>query len=397
MLFVCGADFRGPSEKQALAFASGLLRRGHAAMISIGGDIASAHEEGVNDLEGLVVRRHRFLGPRLHPADVGAARTFRPDIVHAFNSRHPVIAAARSYANATGARVLVHFEDDEWGLARDPDEIGRRLWLERRARRVAGLLWPRAWTYSTPRSLEWTRRHATALDAVTPALAEHVRGRLGRDCAVLVPMVAALDSAPEPPPPLPAGLEDRALVIFTGAIYPAHVPDVRLGLRAVAILQQRGLHVGFLQCGAVAPSIDPDALARDCGIAPGSAYFLGHLPSGRARALLQRADVLIQPGRPTEFNRLRLPAKLHPYLASGKPTITFGSGFGDMLEDGREVLKTHTGEPAELADRIASVLEDPELRRRLAENGPRAAARLFDPIRNTDALIEHYRAHGHAH
>jgi len=390
VLFVCGADFRAPSEKQVLAFSTELLRQGHEVMISFAGDPASVSEEGVDSIEGLIVHRHRLASPRLGRADVHAAQAFHPDLIHAFNSRHPVVAAARGYSRAAHAPVLVHFEDDEWGLARGPDDMPAGVRARRLLRRAAGVAWPRAWTLSTRSSLEWTRRHAAALDAVTPTLAEHVTERLGRECAVVFPMVAD-SSGPAAAPELPPHLERRDLVMLTGALYPAHEPDVRIGMQAVAQVRARGLDAVFVHCGAVAPSIDAAALARSCGLDDRSASFLGHLPAERARALLGRAAVLIQPGGPTEFNRLRLPAKLHPYLASGRPTVTFATGFGELLEDRKEVLKTHTGDPGELADRIAELLGDSGLRQTLAANGPLAAARFFDARRNTNALLVHYR------
>ena len=389
VLFVCGADFRAPSEKQVLAFSTELLRLGHEVMISFGGDPASVSEERVDSIEGLIVHRHRLVGPRPGRADLSAARSFRPDLIHAFNSRHPVIAAARSYSRATRAAVLVHFEDDEWGLARGPDGMPPTARAQRLVRRAAGVAWPRAWTLSTRGSLEWTRRHAAGLDAVTPTLAEHVTERLGRECAVVFPMA---DSAgPAAAPQLPPHLEEGHLVMLTGALYPAHEADARIGMQAVAQVRGRGIDAVFVHCGAVAPSIDAAALARECGLDDRSSVFLGHLPAERARALLARAAVLIQPGGPTEFNRLRLPAKLHPYLASGRPTVTFATGFGELLEDRKEVLKTYTGDPGELAERIAELLDDPDLSRTLAANGPLAAARFFDARRNTDALLAHYR------
>lgn len=102
--------------------------------------------------------------------------------------------------------------------------------------------------------------------------------------------------------------------------------------------------------------------------------------------LLRSVDVLLQPGAPSEFNRLRLPAKLALYLASGTPTVTFATGFGELLADRREALLTRTAGPTELAARIAELLEDAALRDTLARGGPCAARRLFDRERNTRAL-----------
>jgi glycosyltransferase involved in cell wall biosynthesis len=100
---------------------------------------------------------------------------------------------------------------------------------------------------------------------------------------------------------------------------------------------------------------------------------------------------LIASNRPIPFNTLCLPSKLQAYLASGTPVIASAAGAGKLFEDRDEVLMTTTGEPQELADRLCEVLTDDALAAKLAAGGPRAAARLFDPDRNTDSLIEHYR------
>lgn len=121
-----------------------------------------------------------------------------------------------------------------------------------------------------------------------------------------------------------------------------------------------------------------------------SAPFLGYLPFGTTDTVMARATILLQRGRPNDFNRLRLPAKLQSYLASGRPTITFAVGLGELLEDRDEVLKT-TGQPGELADRIGELLEDADLHDRLSIGGPRAARGLFDEEANVAALVSHYR------
>jgi len=102
--------------------------------------------------------------------------------------------------------------------------------------------------------------------------------------------------------------------------------------------------------------------------------------------------VLVQPGRPTEFNRLRLPSKLQAYLASGRPTVTYATGLEELLTDREEVLFTRTGDPAELSARLGDVLTDEALRARLEYGGPRAAKRLFDADANAARIAEHFRA-----
>jgi glycosyltransferase involved in cell wall biosynthesis len=395
VLFVCVADFRAPTEKQVLGFAQQLARSGHAVMISITGSVATAAEEGADRLPGLEVRRHRFRGQRLRRDDLAAARQFRPNVIHAANSRLPVIAAARSYAAATGAPVFVHFEDDEWGLpGRRPGEPWHRS-LARLVLRPAGRWLPPVWPFSTKGSLDWVVSAARSLDALTPPLAEHVRERLGRECAVLLPALPEPPDAGAPHPiadGLAERLQGRRAVVYTGGVFGAHLADFRLCLGAVAKLQSRKPEVVFVHTGALAPRFDARKLVREAGIVDEGAIFLGYLPFAEVEAVLRLGDVCVQPGYPTEFNRLRLPSKLPRYLASGTPTVMYAAGPGELLEDRREVLKTYSGQPTELADRIEELLENPDLRRTLSLQGPRAGARLFDPVRNTEVLIDHYRS-----
>jgi glycosyltransferase involved in cell wall biosynthesis len=393
ILFVCQTDFRSPSEKQALWVSEELVRQGHAVLVSLGGDPATAAFEGVEAGDGLTLTGHRFAGPRLRADARAAARRFRPDAIYAFNARVPVIAAARAYAGATAAPVFVHFEDDEWGLASGPPV---RSAYRRAARLGRLLLWrlhPPWWHYARPTTLRWVARHARGLDALTPALARAVGERLGREAAVVLP--ASPHKPPAPAPErleLPSAMNGRPLLAYTGAVHDANRGDLLICLRAVAELLRRGYDVAFAHAGGIMRRIDPDRLVAEAGLPDDAACFLGYLPPEAHAALLRAAAVLLQPGEPNPFNRLRLPAKLQAYLASGTPTVTFAVGSGELLHDGTEVLKTETGDPAELADRVAALLDDAELRAALARGGPAAAQRLFDAERNARALVDHFRA-----
>lgn len=394
VLFVCGGDFSGASEKQAVWFAEELLRHGHAAMISVVGDAATASVEGVDRIAGLELHGHRFRGRRLRASDLAAARRFRPTLVHSFSPRMSMVTASAAYADATGAPVFVHWEDDEWSIRDDPMRRSIYRRLGRSARRVVAKLRPAQGSFATPASLRWSASHAAGFDALTPQLAERVRQRLGRDCAVVLPITprSPKDVAVPEPTALPTSLDGKQVLLYTGSVHPASEIDLEIALRATAEVQRRGWPVTFVHAGSILRRYRPERFVADAGVRTGTAVFLGYLPYARIPPLLRSATILLQPGRPTEFNRLRLPSKLQAYLASGTPTITFATGFGELLADRREVLKTRTGDPSELADRIVELLVDRELRATLGREGPRAAERLFNPMRNTEALIAHYRA-----
>jgi glycosyltransferase involved in cell wall biosynthesis len=394
VLFVCAADLDAPSEKQALWFARELGARGHAAMLSLRGNPATAAAEGAGSLPGVAVNWHSFVGRRPAVHAVDAVRRFRPTVIHAWSSRYPTIILTRAYARASPAPVLVHWEDNEWELMGGMSGLSLTLRMKHRLAKIAARVNPPRWHYATPWSLSWSVEHATAFDALTPALAEEVRRRTGRDCAVIYPASPpeAWDPPSAPPLALPTEFDGRNVLLFTGAIHFGRVDDIRFGLSAIAEVQRRGHDVCFAYAGRDTLDLNLAALARRCGIKDGTVLNLGNLPFEQILPLLRQATVLLEPGLPSPFNRLRLPSKLQAYLASGTPVITFGIGAGELLREGTEVMKTHGSDPTELADAIESLLDDPALRATLGENGPRAARRLFDPVRNCDALVAHYRA-----
>jgi glycosyltransferase involved in cell wall biosynthesis len=392
LLLVGGSNLNSPDEKQFLEFALQLAERGHEILFALR---AGAPEYGRGETDelprGVTLCDFRLRGRQLRRRDLDTARSFAPMLIHALYPRGTVLAACKQFSRVTEAPIAVHFGDDEWGLLAGPPAQSVRERTELVARRIAGRVHPWVWPYSTPRWLAFAARRAVGFDALTPALAEEVRRRTGRDCAVILPAYSPR-SADEPAPladgsALPAG----PTALYTGAIGAVHEADVRLALRALAEAQRRGCAIRFVHAGPVDQRRHPLRLAAEEGLAPQTATTLGYVPAQQLPILLAHASVLLQPGAPSEFNRLRLPSKLQAYLASGTPTVTFAVGFGEMLQDRRDALKTYTADPEELADRIIDAVEDEQLRARLAVGGPEAARRLFDAVANTDKLEAYYR------
>jgi glycosyltransferase involved in cell wall biosynthesis len=391
--YVCGGDFQAPSQKHLVGFAHRLTARGAHVLIAMSGDPSTAISEGVTRLPSTTIVPYAFVGPRLRRRAMRAVVSFKPTLIHAFNSRLPVIRAASALAQAAGAPMFVHFEDDEWSLYQSGRTSAPRRVLHAGAR-VASLVYPPVWPYATAGSLRATARDAIAIDALTPALAAHVEERLGRSCAVVLPAMAAPQEAnppvaPHGPPPQFAG---RDIILYTGNVYSQHIADMEIALHAVAIVCARHRSATFVHLGHVSSRYDLPATAARMGVPEGRAFFLGYVPYPELHPFVTSAAVAVQPGRPTEFNRLRLPSKVHSYLKLGAPTVTFATGFGELLEDRREVLKTYTDRPEELAERILEILEDEHLAQTLRQGAARAAKRLFDDERNTEALLSHYRA-----
>lgn len=392
VLFVCQHDFDGPTEKQALGFAQQLVRRGHRVAFSLGGDATGTGASGAALLEQMTIFEHRLVGRVPRDSDTSAVRAFDPHVIHCMNPRAPTIAAANAYASTTDTPLLVHFEDDDWSFGARLEGEPFKTHVGQAVRRLAAPWRPAVWPHASSATLRRVSRAARSLDALTPALATEVERRARRECSVLLPVTPDLVGKPEVAFELPERLHEVPFALFTGTLYPVYRRDVEIGLRAVAEVQRRGYELDYVHIGRVHERIDAAGVARAAGVRQGTALFAGLLPYAAIPPLLKRAAVLLQPGAPSEFNRLRLPAKMQAYLESGTPTITFAVGFGELLEDRHEVLKTHSSDPTELADRIVEALAHSDLRARLARGGPAAAQRLFDPVANTDKLEAHYRA-----
>ncbi len=96
--------------------------------------------------------------------------------------------------------------------------------------------------------------------------------------------------------------------------------------------------------------------------------FTGWLNGPEVDALLREADVALQPDLPTRMNQLSTMAKTVEYLGRGVPVVA-----ADLIEThatvGEAGLYVPTGTPAEFADAINTLLDDPALRERMRKIG----------------------------
>lgn len=388
------SDFSGPSETQALGLAQELCDLGHSVMLCVNGDPGSLQTEGFGGAENLQVGCYRFSGTGLDRASLRLVQQFEPDLVHAWGPMLPQLMATRDYVRATNAPAFVHFEDnhfDAWPIMPEPGRL-RRI-RTRASRTFRSHLWrlhPPLWGGPHSAGFKWIKANASGLDALTPTLSREVENRLGRPCSSVLPVLPDVVWPKRDRKALSEN-DEQAAVLFTGRLSASSIEDFLIGVRAIAELRTRGHLVRLFQTGTTFDGIDPPALAKRHGLDADGFKTLGHVPFSRLPALLMAADVLVQPGPPSEFNRLRLPSKMQTYLASGTPTVTFGVGFGEMLIEGEEVLMTHTDQPEELANCIEALLSDQELHRRIGQGGRKAASRLFDRRRNTNHMLSHYR------
>ncbi len=280
-------------------------------------------------------------------------------LIHAWTPREIVRRPSLDLAARLGAPYLVHLEDNERRLY-----LAFRAAAERRARGKfgrwrRGLIDPRQWRGFLAGAAGMTCIFES-LERFRPA---HVPGLVfwpGCEPEIF-DLAATADAALR----RSLGIPNGALVLFyPGNVHPANVQDVAELYRAVTLLGRRGLPVHLVRTGHPASGALATKLER-----PPNFIDLGDRPASRIPELLAISDILVQPGRPDSFNNYRLPCKLPMFLASGRPVVMPDCNIATHLRDGEHCLVTHTGAAEEIAEKVAALAADPDLRRRLGGNG----------------------------
>jgi glycosyltransferase involved in cell wall biosynthesis len=101
----------------------------------------------------------------------------------------------------------------------------------------------------------------------------------------------------------------------------------------------------------------------------------------------QAADVYVHAARADTFPNTILEAQ-----ACGTPVVaTAVGGIPEQIDDGRTGLLVPPGDAAALAERIARLLGDNDLRARLGEQAAADARDRFDLNRQADTYLDWYR------
>lgn len=181
---------------------------------------------------------------------------------------------------------------------------------------------------------------------------------------------------PDAPPPL--GL------LSAGRVSPDK--GVHVAIEAVGILAKARPQRDFrLTVAGVGP---PDYLARlqELSASNGCAdliWYTGWLPREQMPELMHQCHILLLPTVTQEpFSRVTLEG-----MAAGLAVIgTLTGGTGELLQDGVNALTCAAGDSAGLARQIASLLDDPELRYRLALRGQATVLEQYTLERMVDRV-----------
>jgi glycosyltransferase involved in cell wall biosynthesis len=156
---------------------------------------------------------------------------------------------------------------------------------------------------------------------------------------------------------------------------------------AIATLRDRGRHVRLTIVGEGPLEADLCDRVRSRQLG-GQVSLLGARPQDRVVELMHRHTIMALPcvvG--TDGNRDGLPTVLLEAMAAGLPVVsTSVTGIPEIVENGRSGLIVEPHRPDGLAAAIATLLDDPGLRARIARAARRRVCERFDLSRNVGRL-----------
>ncbi len=159
--------------------------------------------------------------------------------------------------------------------------------------------------------------------------------------------------------------EDSVLDIISYSSYiPLHGIDVQLDAAAI-LKDESDIRFTFVGKGQLYPEMRERAEKADLD----NVRFIEWVPHGELVELIALSDVCLGIFGRTEKASRVIPYKAYEALAMKKPLVTGdSSAAAELFRDGENALLSPMGDAETLAEKI-KLLRDPELRRKIAENG----------------------------
>lgn len=107
-------------------------------------------------------------------------------------------------------------------------------------------------------------------------------------------------------------------------------------------------------------------VAKNIGVSD-SIIFTGMFPYDKVPLYINASDVCVVPKKPMASGYS--PLKLYEYMACEKPVVATRTGGFEILEDNNAGLLVNPENLQEFAEAIIKLLQDPELRKQMGDNG----------------------------
>jgi len=195
------------------------------------------------------------------------------------------------------------------------------------------------------------------------------RGGMDPDRVYVVRSGPSLERLKVMPPEESLKKGRRYLVGYVGVM--GAQEGIDLLLRAVHSIvhwhKRKDIHFGLVGGGTSLEEMR--LLAVDLGVAD-YVTFTGRVPDPEMLAMLNTADVCVNPDAANEMNDKSTMNKIMEYMALGKPIVQFDLTEGRFSAQ-QASLYARRNDPDDLAVKIVDLIDDPERRARMGEFGRR--------------------------
>ena len=180
----------------------------------------------------------------------------------------------------------------------------------------------------------------------------------------------------------------RHLVGYVGVM--GRQEGIDLLLHAVRIVvhcyAREDVHFGLVGGGTSLEELR--ALAHELGVAD-YVTFTGRVPDGELLAMLNSADVCVNPDRACALNDKSTMNKVMEYMALGKPVVQFDLTEG-RRSAGEASLYAKPDDPVDLAAKILELLDDPQRRAYMGRYGRARVEHHLEWRHQTPRLLTAY-------
>ena len=182
----------------------------------------------------------------------------------------------------------------------------------------------------------------------------------------------------------------KYLVGYVGVMGKQEGIDLLLQAARILVFDLERKDIQFGLVGGGTSLEEMKTLAKELGVAD-YVTFTGRVPDAELLAMLNTADVCVNPDVANEMNDISTMNKIMEYMALGKPIVQF-----DLVEGRHSAqdasLYAKRNDPEDFARKIVALLDDPERRRAMGEYGRRRVIEELEWRHEAPRLLAAYEA-----
>jgi glycosyltransferase involved in cell wall biosynthesis len=384
VLFVHHQDFTAGSGAQVFALANQLEKLGCDCVVTVPNNKQTVRALGEAHFRAIEFEELRKQGLRFRDGR-------GPDVVHAWTPREIVRRFCLELKRQYSFAQFVHLDDNECYIT--AKMLGRKV-AELQTMPVSDL------DQLIPANLSHPNRAATFLQEASgiTLMIDRLR-ELAPASVPAIELWPSVDSDLFSSRPIDTALRSKyrialnsTVLAYAGDVHATNADEVRSLYLAVAILNREGHPTTLVRAGRdTCPFLGPDdSWARLHSI------DLGYVPHNQIPEVLSLADILVQPGAPSEFNDYRFPRKVPEYLAIGRPVVLPRTNIGLNMHHLRDAYVLPKLDALAIVDAVRVISADAVLYKQLASGARAFSDQRLSWSASARSLFDFYHVIVHA-